>query len=771
MSLFPTLGRLQLVVLLGATLVGVATVNADTLIVTNTADAGAGSLRAAIAAANDGDTIQFDAALNGQSILLTSGELVIDTNITIDGPGADQLTVTKSSGTLRIFHVLLGHGVTIEGLTIDGKGTVGAGLWIDHASVTLDGCVVQGCLGSGGVLCSASFNDDSYVIVANSTIRNNQADTAGGGIHNQASNGAHAILSIRNSIVSNNIVGSSDTASGGGIWNSGEMDITNSIVNGNVSGGNGSQVPFGNGGGISNQEGSVMLISNSTISGNSAGLTGGGVYNVGGLATIDSSTVSGNSASGINDLEGWGDGAGIYNGSSITITNSTLSNNNSTRSGGAVSNRGSLTIGHSTLSGNNAFEGGTIANYNGATVQIGNTALKVSTSSPSISNISGTITSNGYNLINDNGGGFLTGPGDQINTEPMLGPLQNNGGPTFTHGLLTGSPAIDTGDPSFTPPPLHDQRGPGYNRVVNGRIDVGAFEVQPAEPTPTPPATATPTATVAATPSPTPTATASPPATPTPTPAAHALQLSTRMFVQTGDNVGIGGFIITGSVPKQVLLRGVGASTVPGALADPVLELHGPPGFITIINDNCDPGDFGSPFCMPGSLDSAIVATLDPGTYSAILRGNNNASGVALVEVYDLNDGVDSKLANLSTRAFVSTGDDIVIAGVLLGGGSGLDTIVVRGIGPSLTGFGVPNALADPMLELRDENGALLVANDNWQDDPIGMISVLGLAPTNALESAIVATLAPGAYTALLSGVNNGTGVGLVEVYDLGGPN
>ena len=163
---------------------------------------------------------------------------------------------------------------------------------------------------------------------------------------------------------------------------------------------------------------------------------------------------------GINELEGWGEGAGLNNGNSMTITNSTLSNNNSTRSGGAVSNRGSLTIRHSTLSGNNGFKGGTIANYNGATLQIGNTALKVSTFGPSISNISGTITSNGYNLTNDNGGGFLTATGDQINTEPMLGPLQNNGGPTFTHELLTGSPAIDAGNPSFTPPPANDQRGP-----------------------------------------------------------------------------------------------------------------------------------------------------------------------------------------------------------------------------------------------------------------------------------------------------------------------
>ena len=152
------------------------------------------------------------------------------------------------------------------------------------------------------------------------------------------------------------------------------------------------------------------------------------------------------------------------------------------------------------------------------------------------------------------------------------------------------------------------------------------------------------------------------------------------------------------------------------------------------------------------------------------MRGNGNTSGVALVEVYDLNQGVDSKLANLSTRAFVSTGDNIVIAGFMLGGNSGNDRIVVRGIGPSLTAAGVPNALADPTLELRDTNGTLLIANNDWQDNPAqaAEITAAGLAPTNNLESGIAATLPPGLYTALLAGLNNGTGIGVVEVYDRG---
>jgi hypothetical protein len=799
MSRFPTLGRLQLVALLCATLAGVTIVRAGTLTVTTTADAGAGSLRAAIAAASNGDTIQFDAALNGQSIMLTSAELAIDKNITIDGPGADQLAVKKSSGSpdFRIFHILLGRTVIIEGLTIDGNGTLGAGVWNDRATLTIDGCVVQGCLGDGGVLCDASFGDDSYLVVVTSIIRNNQADVAGGGIHNEVSSNpvpSHAILSIRNSVVGSNTVGSSDTASGGGIWNNGEMDITNSVVSNNVSGGNGSLVPFGNGGGISSQEGSVLFITNSTISGNSAGLNGGGVYNVGPFAHLTNSTVSDNSAFGINDLEGWGDGAGIHNGGSgsFEITNSTLSNNTSSRSGGAVSNRGSLTIGHCTLGGNNAFEGGTIANYNnGATVQIGNTALQVSTSSPSISNISGTITSNGYNLINDNGGGFLTGPGDQINTEPMLGPLQNNGGPTFTHELLSGSPAIDTGDPSFTPPPANDQRGAPYQRVFNGRIDIGSLEVQPTQSTPaptvtpTPPATPTPTATVPPPATPTPTPTLTPTSTPTPTPtatpspaAAQALNISTRLRVGTGDNLAIGGFIITGDASKRVALRGIGPSLgnsgLSDVLPDPTLELRGPDGALITQNDNWPDNFISAEELIALGLapqhfnESALVATLEPGSYTVVVAGRNQATGIALVEIYDVDTAAGSQLANISTRGFVQTGDGVLIGGFILGGGGNSTQVAVRGIGPSLAQNGLSPVLADPTLELRDGDGALLISNDNWQDDPeqAKQLTAHGLAPTNANESGIFGVLPPGTFTVILAGKNGGTGLGLVEIYN-----
>jgi len=250
------------------------------------------------------------------------------------------------------------------------------------------------------------------------------------------------------------------------------------------------------------------------------------------------------------------------------------------------------------------------------------------------------------------------------------------------------------------------------------------------------------------------------------------------MKIETGDNVGIGGFIVTGTDPKQVLLRGIGPSLgsqgVPNPLADPVMELHGPAGFQTITNDNwmdTDPAGIKATGLAPtDDLESAILVTLDPGAYTAIVKGNNDGTGVGLVEVYDLSSGVNSKLANISTRSLVQTGNDIMIAGFILGGNTQEDNFVMRGIGPSLTGQGVAGALADPTLELRDGNGNLIIANNDWEDDPAqaAVVSAAGLAPTDPKESAIAATLGSGVYTALLAGAGGGTGVGLVEVYDIG---
>ncbi|MFZ0917003.1 MAG: right-handed parallel beta-helix repeat-containing protein, partial [Candidatus Udaeobacter sp.] len=219
-------------------------------------------------------------------------------------------------------------------------------------------------------------------------------------------------------------------------------------------------------------------------------------------------------------------GGGIYNPGSgmLTISNSTFSGNAAPVAGGASFNLGTMQIANTTLSDNSSPLGGGIFNMN--TLQIGNTILNAGASGANIANNGGTVTSLGYNLSSDDGGGFLTGPGDQINTTPLLGPLQDNGGRTFTHELLSGSLAIDAGDPNFTPPPLFDQRGSGFDRVRNGRIDIGSFEVQfGSTPTPTATATGTPTPTVTATA--TATSTATPTATATASSTASAMPSAT----------------------------------------------------------------------------------------------------------------------------------------------------------------------------------------------------------------------------------------------------
>jgi predicted extracellular nuclease len=311
-----------------------------------------------------------------------------------------------------------------------------------------------------------------------------------------------------------------------------------------------------------------------------------------------------------------------------------------------------------------------------------------------------------------------------------------------------------------------------------------ATPIATATATPIATATAAPTATATGTPTPgptatpTPTATPGPTVTPTATPPAitQAINLSTRMRVQVGDRAGIGGFIITGSTPKHVVVRAIGPSLsqfgLTDVLADPILELHGPSGFTTVINDNWRDGQIPPMVLNPtNDLEAAIDPTLAPGAYTAVVKGKNNGQGVALVEVYDLTPS-SGKLGNISTRAFVDTGDNIVIAGMVLGNGAALDRVVVRGIGPSLapTFFPASAVLSNPTLELRDENGTLLLANDDWQDNltQAAEITAAGLAPGNALESAIAASLPPGFYTVLLAGLNGGTGIGLVEIYDRG---
>jgi len=410
-------------------------------IVTSPADSGAGSLRDTIAAASDGDTIYFSAAL-GQAINLTSAELLIDKSITISGPGPSQLTVRRSTagGTpaFRIFDVAPGHTVVIQGLTIrNGLASGnppefwGGGIYNDGSTLTVANCVISGNsaggningASGGGIFNNANNSSHADLTISNSTVSGNSAHNHGGGVYSDGSGPLHyATVVLNETTISGN-----SASEGAGIWN------------------------YSNSGG-----GASLIVKNSTISGNSALQSGGGIYN-----------------------------AGIFSGNApVTVSNSTISGNSAGDSG-AIFNAGEggnamLEIAHSTISDNSAVQHcGGLSNGSGGVVSIRNTILRAGLTGENICNFEGEVTSAGYNLSSDDGGGFLTATGDQINTQPMLGPLENNGGPTFNHALLTASPALNAGDPNFNPPPLYDQRGPGYPRVIGARIDIGSFEVQP----------------------------------------------------------------------------------------------------------------------------------------------------------------------------------------------------------------------------------------------------------------------------------------------------
>jgi len=264
----------------------------------------------------------------------------------------------------------------------------------------------------------------------------------------------------------------------------------------------------------------------------------------------------------------------------------------------------------------------------------------------------------------------------------------------------------------------------------------------------------------------------SPGLTPPQTPA-QLLNISTRLNVQTGDKVAIGGFIITGNASKKIIVRGIGPSLtgLTPLLADPVLELHGPDGSLITTNDNWKDSQQAeiqnSNLAPTKDAESAIVATLAPANYTAILRGKNGTTGIGLVEMYDLNLSSGSKLANISTRGFVQTGGDVMIAGFIFGNGSASEKVAVRGMGPSLTG--ITNVLADPTLELHNGNGTLLVSDDNWKDDANQAAELIaaGMAPPNDLEAALITPLPPGQYTAIVAGQNGGVGVAVAQVYHL----
>jgi hypothetical protein len=690
----------------------------------------------------------------------------------------------------------------------------------------------------------------------------------------------------------------------GGLSNAGRLDIQSSIISGNT------------GRGVTNS--GILTVENSSISNNTADFWGGGLYNTG-RTTIIKSTISGNVA---------GDsGGGVYNYGTLTIENSTVSNNTATVGGGASNSAGGLRIINSTISGNRANRAGGVSNSEycyfyctPGTLTLQNSLIAGNEGSiapeienamrPSSLQLYSIVNANNFNLFGANGNagvaGFAPGPRDIVPSASLgniLSPLIDNGGPTQTHALVPGSPAVDAGDPggcrdSSGALLTTDQRGLPRafdgNRDGSAVCDIGAyelnelfpaisvgdvivtegnagtvnatFEVKLSEPSTQPVTitfnTANRTATAGIDYAGTSGTLTFDPGVTTKTitvvvnandileldksflvnitSATNAIiadgqavgrivnddgalperlsNISTRSRVLTGDNVMIGGFIIDGSTPKRVLVRSRGPSMagapffVPGTLANPVVQIFsGPtliaqndnwqdspncPGFVCegpaeIVNTGFDPctpnpGQNSSPPSC--ALEAAILITLPPGAYTAIVTGANGQTGVALVEVFEADASVVSELGNISTRAFVQSGDNVMIGGLIIDG-SAAATVLLRARGPSMSGapFFVPGTLANPFLQLF--SGQTVIAqNDNWQDIPscgglpcggAAQIAATGLDPCQpnpgqsasppgcAQESTIFITLPPGAYTAIVSGVGGATGVGLVEVFEL----
>ncbi len=842
-----------------------------------------------------------------------AGDTISISNMTLTGGNASSGGAIGNGAKTTLTNIVFRQNTSTGGGAIynSGNGTTSGVLIISGCQFTNNTATTRG----GSALENASGN----VTISASSMTGGTSPSGGGAIV------VSGVMRISNSVIENHTSGASGNSDGGGgIYNIGNLTITDSVIRNNTSGGNTV------GGGIRN-EGELTLI-NATVTNNISTSNGGGIYDGAGNGTgflkVINSTISHNVAN--SDLENVGRGGGIYTATStdVTISGSTIHQNHvlmiasptasTVSDGGGIWADGGIQIDRSTISLNTAgrdFGGvrlphnftdpvvtnSTIANNTAGraggglgkefcqlscrTISIGNTLISGNTngdlksaqaSGPHANDVA--IVSLGYNLI------FSTTPGAfyaasstdlPMGTDPIFGPLQDNGGPTLTNAPLPGSPVFDRGkrlsaattDQRGLPRPYDDPAIP--NAAGGDGSDIGAYEEQPPNSPPgnnviaqapsgdasvtfssvsqggfttfipiAPPSAAglppegytilesapayditttaafTPPITVSFVVSSITTAaefarvrilhsengqlvdrTILAPDSPAPNfathtvsarvnslspfvialaPTAQLLNVSTRLRVQTGDNALIGGFIISGTASKQVIVRAIGPSLtafgIPGALADPVLELNGPAGFTPITNDNwADTQQIEIAGTIPpgNPMESAIVATLAPGAYTAVVRGKNGGTGVGLVEAYDLQPAVDAKLANISTRGFVETGESVMIGGLIAGpAASASGRMLVRAIGPSLTGFGVPNALQDPTLELRDGNGALLASNDNWRDTQQIEIEAT-IPPSHPNESAILAPLSPGGYTAIVRGAGNTTGVALVEVYNL----
>ena len=519
---------------------------------------------------------------------------------------------------------------------------------------------------------------------------------------------------IRNVTIANGIATGPD--GGGAIFNAAQLDLKNCTIRDNVAT---NADGLARGGAIANL--GRLEVSRSTLTGNTAE-SGGAIYTMLGRAAILRSTLANNTA----NNAGAGSGGAIHAASGeLSISFSTLSENTADGTGGGATSRPAAECSLTNM------------------IAARNTA-------PSGPDLHGEFSATGSLIRDGSGASFGSPTACQIGTssepiDPLLGSLANNGGSTDTMALGWGSPALDAGFclaiNGIAP---DDQRSEatvdllsvGTSDEFSYECDCGAFELSPAV----------------------------------------FANIATRLPVETDENVLIAGFIITtptGATKKDILVRGLGlslqAAGVTGTLNDPVLELYDNSGLL-VINDNWRDSQQeiqDTTIPPPNDREAAIVRQLEPTPHTAILRGKDATTGVGLVELYDLDTASRAVVANISTRGFVRTGDEVMIAGFIL---QGVDParILLRAIGPSLRQAGVQQPLENPFLELYDAEGTKIDENDDWQQQATAqIITNTGAAPADPAEAAIIADLQAGAYTAVMRGADGGIGVGVVEAYNI----
>jgi hypothetical protein len=852
--------------------IGIAacTAQATIFMVTNTDDAGPGSLRHAITDANGNsglDNIHFSIPGTGvQTITPTTKLPTITDPVTIEGetqPGASANTLANGDNAVLLieisgaivsnngdaFVLVAGAGgSTINGLVIDGGWSTA--ILVQTDTVTVEGCFLgidpTGTIASGN---TQGVNADFGFSASNTRVGGTTPAT-----RNVISGNSIGVLiqSGANSLVQGNFIGT-DASGINGISNTTGVDVrsNDTMVGGATAGAR--NVIGANSTGISVSASTGTIIQGNFIgtdvTGTKALGLGDGIFTTGaaqiGGLTATPGMPPGNVISGA--LAGGGSGHGIVigNGVSNNVVQGNLIGTDATGTQalgngldgvvifGAFNVIGGIDIkARNVISANglrgvflgtdnasvhdNLVQGNFIGTDITGTTLLGNASDGVQVSLSMNNTIGGDVTTTGAPPANVIAGNSGNGVG-VVGFGPVTG-LTIKGNSIFSNGglgidlNLDGVSPNDSGDPDTGPNNLQnfpvitsvtdsggsveivgtldslpnedftleffasDKADPshfGEGQVFLGSTDVSTNASGSASFDVTFPTKAGPRITATAT------DTSGNTSEFSLAPSPKLLNISTRMQVLTGDNVLIGGFIVTGTVAKKVILRAIGPSLsdamppVPGALVDPVLELHEPDGSV-VTNDNWKDSQedeiVASTVPPTNDFESAIVATLNPGNYTAIVTGNNAGTGIGLVEAYDLDQPADSQLANISTRGFVDTADNVMIGGLIIGpAGLGNATVLVRALGPSL-GNAVPpvaDALQDPTLELHDVNGVLLTSNDDWKDTQQAEIEATTIPPTDERESALVQTLAAGNYTAIVRGKADTTGIGLVEVYHL----